>query len=145
MKRILICAALLIGCGGGGGGSGSGGLSFAGEWSGFLEQQFAVCVANDLGDASFTFTVNQNGSTVVLDSSTGSTFEGTADDDLLIVRKSQQSDCSGSPGEVSTEIQLVRNEGGAIGSNEATGIVDISSTCGATTINCLWIGEMRRG
>lgn len=82
---ILVLSALCIGCGGGGGGGGGDESQFIGAYGVRLVAVENTCEFS-VEPITRTYTVNQVESRIVVDSSSGSVFEGitTGDDRFLV-------------------------------------------------------------
>jgi hypothetical protein len=143
----MILAIALCGCGGGGGSDGeSPAEDYTGVWSGRMGQLDNICVAAGLGDFDFTMTVNQDGDRVVVDSSTGATFEGNIkqssidhEDELDVVKPVACN--SGEVGQTTTEILLSKHAGE---DDSGVGVIEVTTTCGGGSLSCRWVGNMTR-
>jgi hypothetical protein len=142
----MILVIALCGCGGGGGSDGgSAAEDYTGVWSGRMGQLDNVCVAAGLGDFNLTMTVNQDGDRVVVDTSTGATYEGSIrpnsvnhEDELDVVKPVA---CSEGVGQTTTEIVLSKQAGE---DDSGTGVVEVTTTCGGGSLSCRWVGNMTR-
>ena len=149
--KYAACFIVLIaicGCGGGGGGGSDGGSAtedYTGVWSGRMGQLDNICVAAGLGDFNFSMTVNQDGDRVVVDASTGATYEGSIEvnsssgDVQLDAFKSAA--CMEGNGQTTTEILLSKSSGE---DDSGVAVIEVASTCGGGGLTCRWVGTLNR-
>ena len=94
IKCLIFASFFAIGCGGGGGGSGSA-AKFAGTWLEDLQITQNDCRSEVPADAGpLDVVVNQDGDKIVLDSNSGSTYEGfVTSETSFLVSRSERLNC----------------------------------------------------
>jgi hypothetical protein len=133
----LLVSALLTACGGGGGGKGGSKDFLGGVYRGVLSQTANTCGIPSNHDEGVLWTVNQDPNRIVLESSTGATYEGMATGPDSFETKRIDTDQNGCVTETDAVVTKITE-------STATATVLIASACGGLACGFRYDGPATR-